>query len=115
MDKIINMTPHDIVVDDGVNKKVYPPCGEVARVNLDEIYAYDVDGFKCVKHGVAGNNLPAEEAGVFLIVSSMVLTHLRKTSTTLGTERYDLLAPDTNNAVRNEKGHIISVPGFVIN
>ncbi len=51
--------------------------------------------------------LPAPEAGVIYIVSAMVLSAAK--------DRTDLVAPATNHqdTVRNEKGHIVSVPGFV--
>jgi len=66
-----------------------------------------VDGFPVVKNEVVGSNLPAPEKGVFYLVSAMVLAGFP--------ERGDLLAPNTNEAKRNEMGHIVSVPGFVSN
>lgn len=50
--------------------------------------------------------LPDPQDGVKLIVSAMVLA---------ASDRADLVAPATGHpeTVRNEKGHIVSVPGFV--
>ena len=53
------------------------------------------------------HDVEAPEAGVIYIVSAMVLSAAK--------DRHDLVAPATNHelTVRNEKGHIVSVPGFV--
>ena len=53
--------------------------------------------------------MPAREPGAFVIVSGMVLDACE------GTEHAAYaVAPDTGNtAVRNEKGHIVAVKGFV--
>ena len=50
--------------------------------------------------------LPEQEKGTFIIVSGMVLSASRRT---------DLVAPASGHSdtVRNEKGHIVSVPCFV--
>ena len=103
--EVINMTPHPIVVENGDARRVYEPSGEVARVIVKTTMVGEVDGFPVVRNVVAGDNLPSEKEGVLIIVSAMVLG--------LRPDRKDLIAPDTNNAKRNEKGHIVSVPGFV--
>ena len=102
---IRNLTPHPIVVDNGVTQKVYEPDGLIARVITESTVVDEVDGFEVVANKVVGDNLPAPVEGVFLIVSTMVLG--------LRPDRADLIAPNTGTAKRNEKGHIISVPGFV--
>ena len=66
----------------------------------------EVDGFEIVSTRVTGDNLPEPKEGVFYIVSAMVKA--------LRPDRKDLLAPNTGAAKRNEKGHIISVPGFIL-
>jgi len=105
--EIINLTPHAIVVDNGSNKVTYEPSGLVARVSTESTVVDNVDGFDVVTNIVTGDNLPEEKEGVFLLVSAMVLG--------LRLERKDLIAPDTGRAARNDKGHIVSVPGFVRN
>jgi len=105
MVSIRNLTPHAIVVDNGVNSKVYEPDGLIARVNTESTVVGEVDGFEVVANTVVGDNLPAPVDGVYLIVSAMVLG--------LRPDRADLIAPNTGAAKRNEKGHIVSVPGFV--
>ena len=50
--------------------------------------------------------LPPEEDDTLFIVSSIVLS-------ACGEERRDVVAPRTSAAIRDEKGRIISVPGFV--
>ena len=103
--QVINLTPHPIVVDNGETRKVYEPSGEVARVITESTVVGEVDGFELVANQVTGDNLPAPVEGTYLLVSAMVLG--------LRPDRTDLIAPNTGAATRNDKGHIISVPGFV--
>jgi hypothetical protein len=105
MTTIVNLTPHAITVDNGETHKVYEPSGEVARVLTESTVVGEVDGFEIVANRVTGDNLPAPKDGVLYIVSAMVLS--------LRPEREDLIAPNTGAATRNDKGHIVSVPGFV--
>jgi len=102
---IRNLTPHAIVVDNGTEKVTYSPDGLVARVSTESTVVGEVDGFEVVANTVVGDNLPAPVEGVYLLVSAMVLG--------LRPDRADLIAPNTGTANRNEKGRIISVPGFV--
>ncbi len=104
--KIINKTPHPIVVRNEKGETIYSPEGEVARLQTETRVVSELDGFEVEEAVVIGNNLPEPQEGVVLIVSGMVLSALKGV-------RSDLVAPNTNKAVRNEKGHIVSVPGFV--
>jgi hypothetical protein len=136
MKKIVNMTPHSVVVEfaEGYHcnycgspdynpdcpecrgtgggsvfhkKKVYEPSGIVARIEMAQHPQSKVDGFYIMESKVVGHNIPEPQEGVLYLVSAMVLSVGKE----LG--RTDLIAPNTNEATRNEKGHIISVPGFV--
>ena len=107
MCKIINMTPHAIVVSANGHEATYKPSGTVARMTTEATTAFQVDGFDAVVNTVVGHNLPDPVEGVYLLVSAMVLSAFP--------ERNDLIAPNTGAAVRNDKGHIVSVPGFVTN
>ena len=104
--KIVNLTPHAICVD-GASKKTYEPSGSVVRLEYEseELYALNGNIVEC--NSLVGHNLPDAVEGVMLLVSAMILGAFP--------ERMDLLAPNTNKASRNEKGHIVSVPGFVAN
>jgi len=117
--KIINMTPHAIVVkeplviesplNNGREARcvTYEPSGSVVRMETESYWSQKVDGFDVHQNIVVGSNLPEPEEGTYLLVSAMVLSAFP--------ERADLLAPDTGNAERNDKGHIVSVPGFISN
>jgi len=105
-DHIINMTPHTIAVDDGKNSWKYPPSVDgPARVDTVSTVVDEMDGFDVVSNKVIGDNLPEPREGIYLLVSAMVLG--------LRPERTDLIAPNTGAAKRNDKGHIVSVPGFI--
>lgn len=99
--KFINLTPHAIVLNDGT---IFEPAGTVARVSAS-FTGFDTDG---VCRQVFGDveNLPEPQECTLYIVSAMVLA---------ASGRADLIAPATGHplAVRNEKGQIVSVPGFV--
>ena len=100
--KFINATPHPIVMNDG---RVFEPSGILPRVS-QEISEFDSDLIATQSFGkVEGLPEPAPE--IVYIVSAMVLSACK--------DRVDLVAPATNHkdTIRNEKGHIISVPGFV--
>lgn len=103
--KIINLTPHDVVITDG---PTFPPSGTVARVSVQQVDAGDIDGIP-VKTQIFGDivGLPAPQQDTVFVVSAMVLNAAKAQG------RTDVVAPDTANAVRNDDGHIVSVPGFV--
>jgi len=103
--ELINLTPHAIVVDNGSTQKSYEPSGIVARVETKSTVVDMLDGFDVVQNQVIGDNLPEPQEGKVFIVSAMILA--------LKPDRDDLVAPNTGAAKRNEKGHIVSVPGFV--
>ena len=97
-----NCTPHTINLNDG---RAFEPSGSVARVG--QLY-YPTDNPDLYKVGYDGiNGLPDPEAGVLLIVSAMVRDAAK--------HRTDLVSPATGHkdCVKNEKGHILSVPFFI--
>ena len=102
MIKFINATPHAIQLNDG---RVLEPSGIIPRVS-QEISEFDKNGIATQSFGKV-EGLPEPETGVVYIVSALVLSACK--------DRNDLVAPATNHkdTKRNEKGHIISVPGFV--
>ena len=98
----VNLTPHAIVLNDG---RSFAPSGDVARVSVSYSNVGGVD-YVPVYGDVQG--IPAPKDGVRYIVSAMVFA---------ATDRSDVVAPATGHkdVVRNDKGHIVSVPGFVVN
>lgn len=105
MTKIINCTPHAITITDG---PTIEPSGQVARVTTQQVDAGDIAGIP-VKTQTFGDivDLPEPQAGTVFIVSAIVLSAAKEQG------RTDVVAPDTSNAIRNDAGHIVSVPGFV--
>ena len=92
--EFINLTPHDIKLNDGT---VYPATGKIARVTFSNFCC----GISRVFYGEV-ENLPEPKRGTMYIVSAMVLAAAKEKG------RTDLIAPAT--------GHpdcIRSVPGFV--
>lgn len=98
---IINLTPHDVVLNDGTT---FPPSGKVARVTTNY---YKVGGiFTEVSYGEVVN-LPPEQPDTVYIVSAIVSG---------ATDRKDVVCPATSHpkCIRNEKGQIVSVPYLII-
>ena len=102
MVRFVNATPHAIQLNDG---RVLEPSGIIPRVS-QTISEFDENGIATQSFGEV-EGLPEPETGVVYIVSSLVLSACK--------DRTDLVAPATNHkdTKRNEKGHIVSVPGFV--
>lgn len=110
----VNATPHALNVKTKDGELVeFPTTEYIARVassikeeeNTSEFNLYiqefgDIEG------------LPAPQTGIIYIVSAMVLS----ANSSSDNPRKDLVAPATSHkdVTRNDKGHITSVPGFVI-
>ena len=95
-----NFTPHQINLNDG---RSFDSEG-IARVSVTFT---NIENDVCDQLFGDVIGLPEQEDDVFLIVSGMVLS--------ANETRNDLVAPATGHSdtLRNDRGHIISVPGFV--
>jgi hypothetical protein len=99
----VNCTPHDIKFNSGT---IFPKSGINARVSAS---FSDITDFICDQVFGEVQDLPNPVEGTFFIVSAMVLTAAKLQG------RKDCVAPATGHpqVVRNEAGHIVSVPCFV--
>jgi len=105
--KLVNLTPHEIVLVRDDVRLVFPPSGTVARCEVlrEELYRIVVandDGSEVsipITSVVFGDvtGLPLDEDGTMYIVSSLVAQALPN--------RDDLLIPD--DTVRDEHGRIV--------
>lgn len=104
MKNIINCTPHDVclIKKDGT-KEVFKASGIVPRINMEIVNTDDEMFVKKVVGDVEG--LLEQKENTMYIVSAMVFD---------SSDRGDLIAPNTNNAIRNELGHIVGVPNFIV-
>ena len=102
--KMKNLTPHAITV----GKETIPSHG-IARVSASYVKAGNVGGMEVYRQTFGDvEGLPAPESGTIYIVSALVLS-------ALAGSRNDVFAPATGHpgVVRNEAGHIVSVPGLI--
>ena len=138
MTTIINCTPHAINVKASYHKAAltFEPSGKVARVSVgfEKIDPCPFGGgqcetcdYECHSNSIMAPSemggqaipeyrqvfgevidLPEPQPGTVYIVSAMVLS-------ALAGSRSDVVAPATGHpeCIRNDKGHILSVPGFV--
>lgn len=108
MATFINLTPHALtVIDTSGVEHVFEPSGQLARVSSSQVHLPEIGGFAVAQtQWGAVTGVPDPEDGVVYIVSALVLAHCA--------DRPDVVGPDTGpTAVRNEKGHIVAVRGFV--
>lgn len=105
--KVINLTPHDIVVWHECTERRYKASGTIARVRQEHEVVGSIDGVPIVRT-IMGDieNLPPPQPQTVYLVSNMVLQHAKG--------RYDLLAPDTGpTAFRGDNGQIVAVRNFI--
>lgn len=98
----INCTPHTINLNNGESFD----SKFIARVSSN--HSEFVNGICSQEFGdILG--LPEPQEGVLFIVSAIVLSAVKLSG------RNDCVAPATGHSdtIRNDKGHIISVPGFI--
>lgn len=105
MANCVNLTPHDITLNDGT---VFPKSGTVAGVgeqNGEFVNGIRQDSLTEI------TGLPEPQEGTVYIVSMPTLMGLRA----MGSERTDVVTPITRGegVVKHpEKGFIVSVPGL---
>lgn len=103
--KLINLTPHDVVIRENGKDIVIPRSGKVARVKETVMHRETIDGVQitdiCYNETL---NLPGPRDNTYYIVSIVVAY--------ANFDRQDLLFPDGLNAYRDEKGQIEAVPGL---
>lgn len=108
MINLVNLTPHDIIIQLEDSKVVIPASGTVARVATTERDAGMINGIPVVTQ-VFGDivGLPDPAPNTKYIVSQIVLAAAKAAG------RTDCLAPNTAKAIRDDQGRITAVPGFV--
>lgn len=103
--RLVNLTPHDVVIRQNGEDIVIPKSGKVARVKEQERNTKTINGILVTDISYDETlNLPEPEDNTYYIVS-IVVAYANK-------ERKDLFFPDGLNAYRDEKGQIEAVPGL---
>lgn len=109
--KIVNLTPHDIIVRLKNGEEItFPASGEVARVKTVSEDAGEVAGVPVVSQEYDEiQGLPEPKDGTLYLVSLVV----RQAAQEQG--RTDIIIPDTSpqGAIRDEQGRIVAVRRFV--
>ena len=103
--KVVNLCPHCVRLNNGME---FPPSGVVARVGTS--YSEPIGELNIMKVEFGEiEGLPEPRPDTLYIVSGLVLQAARVSG------RTDCVAPATGHpeAKRNNKGQIVSVPGFV--
>ena len=100
---IINLTPHAINIINGDTTTKIDPSGTIARVSV-QVVATDNPMLYTQQYGDV-QDLPAPQDNTIYIVSALVLARVPN--------RTDIYAPLTAQAIRNDTGQIIGVPGLV--
>lgn len=109
MTNLINLTPHAIVLNNGMR---FEPSGNIARVTTTEKQVAESNGIKLfvTEYGDV-ENLPNPVDGIAFIVSAMVFNAVKEKYANM---RKDVISPLTSgkDVKRDDKGHIVSVEGF---
>jgi len=110
MVKIQNLTPHPITLRVGEKEVVFPPSGQIVRMESKEesLPSLSFEGVEIplMSRSWGRVDLPAPEEGTFFIVSSLVFEAAE--------DRNDLLVPDTGaSAIRDKLGQIVAVRRFI--
>lgn len=100
---IINLTPHAINIINENTATTINPSGTVARVSV-QVVATNNPMLYTQQYGDV-QDLPAPQDDTIYIVSALVLARVP--------HRTDVYAPLTAQAIRNDSGQIIGVPGLV--
>ena len=108
--KFINCTPHVVSVQFPSGEvHSFPACGIVPRVqqhNVPVIHINDIPMSNIIYGEV--ENLPEPKENTYYIVSALVRERVPN--------RKDVISPDSGpSAIRNEKGQIEAVVGFICN
>ena len=108
--RIINLTPHAIVVDANGTVATFEASGAVARVTTTQSNHSVVCGIPVVAtvYGDVDFGCDIAEDNCY-IVSAMVLSAIKELQI-----EGSFVAPNTSKATRNELGHIVSVPSFKV-
>lgn len=107
--KMLNLTPHAIVVETDNGRITFEPSGTVARVSTHTRVVGTLDnGISVVERSYGEvDNVPTLPCEQFL-VSSMVLDQLPKEYSGIA------FAPDTGlGAIRDDKGHIVATSRLI--
>lgn len=100
---LINLTPHDITIIDGEDKRLIPKSGTIARLNVTRVTVAPTDGIYTASPMLGETvGLPAREAGVFFLVSALVAEANK--------DRNDLRSP--GELVRDSKGNPVGCLGL---
>ena len=103
--KVVNLTPHPIVIKQDGGTRTILPSGTVARVGTKTVPAGEFDGIPLFKTEFGEvNNLPQQEAGTIYIVSALVKQRLP--------DRADVASP--GDLIRDEAGAVIGCKGLNI-
>jgi hypothetical protein len=106
--KLVNLTPHEIIVHASGSTLKLPPSGQVARVaeTREDLGVITIDGLQvAISRATYGQveGLPEPAPDTLLIVSGLVLA-------AVGGKRSDIVAPGP--AIRDAEGKVIGCTGL---
>jgi hypothetical protein len=101
--EIINLTPHEIIVESGIYAGVYPASGQLARI--EEKLSTGGDGTEIVTYSSKITGLPDPRPGTVYVVSTMTAM------AAVPTNRTDIMAP--YGVTRDADGRIVGTKQLV--
>jgi hypothetical protein len=110
MSKVKNMTPHEVIVENEDGRFVFPPSGELLRIPSKRRYSSFFQGELEIQECIfQPEKIKLPDPEQLYIVSLPTLLILFATHR----PQKNIVAPDTDRAIRDDKGRITAVPGFI--
>lgn len=118
--RVINLTPHPVKLKNGEFVAEIAASGKSLRVTYNIENVGELNGSPVRKLTANGlflvdnsdpdvkEPLPEQTNDVVYIVSALAYMQAQ------ALKRTDLVCPDTDQAQKNEKGHVLSVPGYAM-
>jgi len=102
MSQIVNLTDHDLTIDD----IVYPPSGIVARIRSVNNLAFIFEGIPVYELSSSRiHDLPSPQDGILYVTSFQLSREAN---------RLDVVAPNSRDADRDEYGNIVNIHSFIL-
>jgi len=113
---LINLTPHVITIKK-INGEIFEIPSHlkkfqgkgIGRISFELKDKTISNGFIFKTKKIKGINLPDEKKELIYIVSLPTLLAVKQANI----KRLDLVAPDTDEAIRDERGNIVYIEGFL--
>lgn len=108
-----NLTPHPIHVRRNKQIVVFKPDSEPLRIEMKAMATGSTGPFRCKVMIIGNVDIPNPELNENSRIYIVSLPTLMAIKARYGCSFSHIVAPDTNDAERDQVGNIVCVPGFI--